>query len=120
MSTLEGGYVCVPYLHNHPSVELKDTWEKSKDVDDMYFVTATFSEDGSAYFPSCSNHYILARFKDSKRMIREVEKCKQDHPAFVFTIDSELFQRDTDRKLNFFSVYYLEYEIGRASCRERV
>lgn len=109
MSALEGGYVCAPYLHNHPSIELKDYWEKSKDVEDMYFVTATFSEDGNAYFPSCSNHYILARFKDNKKMKKELERFKQDTPAFVFTLDGEIFQRDLESKLNFVSVYYLEY-----------
>ena len=109
ISTLEGGYVCAPYLHNHPSIELKDYWEKSKDVENMYFVTATFSEDGSAYFPSCSNHYILARFKDNKKMKKEIDRFKQDTPAFVFTLDGEIFQRDLESKLNFVSVYYLEY-----------
>ena len=109
MSALEGGYICAPYLHNHPSIELKDSWEKSKEVEDMYFVTATFSEDGSAYFPSSSNHYILARFKDNKKMKKEIEKFRQDKPAFVFTMDGELFQRDIEGKLNFVSVYYLEY-----------
>ncbi|MGI0081845.1 MAG: hypothetical protein ACREAF_02270 [Nitrosopumilaceae archaeon] len=109
MSALEEGYVCAPYLHNHNSIELKDSWAKSEHVDDMYFVTATFSEDGGAYFPSRTNHYLLARFKNSKKMIKEVEKYKQDEPAFVFTMDGELFQRDTDGRLNFVSVYYLEY-----------
>ena len=109
MSALGEGYVCAPYLHNHTSIELKDYWEKSKDVEDMYFVTATFSEDGNAYFPSCSNHYILARFKDNKKMKKEIERFKQDTPTFVFTLDGEIFQRDLESKLNFVSVYYLEY-----------
>ena len=77
MSALEGGYICAPYLHNHPSIELKDSWEKSKEVEDMYFVTATFSEDGSAYFPSSSNHYILARFKDNKKMKKEIDRLSK-------------------------------------------
>lgn len=109
MSAVSEGYVCAPYLHNHSSVELKDSWEKSKDVDDMYFVTATFSQDSSAYFPSRSNHYILARFQSAKKMMKEVEKYKQDKLTFAFTVDGELFQRNTDDKLNFVSVYYLEY-----------
>ena len=109
LSALGEGYVCAPYLHNHSSIELKDTWEKSKDVDDMYFVTATFSEECGAYFPSRSNHYILAKFKNAIKMMKEIEKYKQDKLTFVFTMDGELFQRDTNGKLNFVSVYYLDY-----------
>lgn len=109
MSALGEGYVCVPYLHNHPSIELKETWEKSKEVDDMYFVTATFSEECGAYFPSRSNHYILAKFKNAVKMMKEIEKYKQDKLTFVFTMDGELFERDTNGKLNFVSVYYLDY-----------
>lgn len=109
MSALGGGYVCAPYLHNHQSIELKDTWEKSKDVDDMYFVTATFSEECGAYFPSRSNHYILAKFKSGTKMMKGIEKYKQDKLTFVFSMDGELFERDTDGRLNFVSVYYLDY-----------
>ena len=108
-TALGEGYVCAPYLHNHTSIELKDTWEKSKDVDDMYFVTATFSEECSAFFPSHSNHYILAKFKNAIKMMKDLEKYKQDKLAFVFTMDGELFERDIDGKLNFLSVYHLDY-----------
>ncbi len=105
----EGGYVCVPYLQNDAFTTLKSTFEKSDFVNDMYFVTATFSEDGRAYFPSRSNTYLLARFKDRSQMMCEVEKCKQDTPTFVFTTNDELFERLDDDNLNLLSIYYLEY-----------
>jgi hypothetical protein len=104
-----GGYVCAPYLHNGSSSKLKETLEKSDYVDDMYFVTASFSEDGSAYFPSQTNTYLLARFNDEKEAAREVEKYKQDRPTFVITRDNEFFERLGDQKLNLISVYYLEH-----------
>jgi len=118
MSALGEGYVCAPYLHNHTSIELKETWEKSKDVDDMYFVTATFSEECGAYFPTRSNHYILAKFKNAVKMMKEIEKYQQDKLTFVFTMDGELFQRDTNGKLNFVSVYYLDYGQSDDDIRE--
>ena len=118
MSALGEGYVCAPYLHNHTSIELKETWEKSKDVDDMYFVTATFSEECGAYFPTRSNHYILAKFKNAVNMMKEIEKYQQDKLTFVFTMDGELFQRDTNGKLNFVSVYYLDYGQSDDDIRE--
>ena len=118
MSAVGEGYVCAPYLHSHSSVELKDTWEKSKDVDDMYFVTATFSEDSSVYFPSRTNNYILAKFKNGKKMMKEIEKYKQDKLAFIFTMDGELFQRDVDGRLNYLSVYYLEYMQSEDDIRD--
>jgi hypothetical protein len=108
-SASDEGYVCAPYLHDENSLQLKDTMQKSAYIDDMYFVTATFSEDGRAYFPSYANTYLLARFKDQKTMMQEVEKFKQDKTTFVFTKNGEFFQRATDGDLNLVSVYYLEH-----------
>jgi hypothetical protein len=108
-STSEGGYVCAPYLHNENSFQLKETLQNSSYIDDMYFVTATFSEDGRAFFPSYTNTYLLARFNDQKTVIKQIKKYKQDKSTFVFTKDDEFFQREVDGKLNFVSVYYLEY-----------
>jgi len=108
-SASEVGYVCAPYLHNENSLQLKETLHKSPYIDDMYFVTATFSEDGRAFFPSYTNTYLLARFNDQKTVIKQVEKYKQDKSTFVFTKDGEFFQREVNGKLNFVSVYYLEY-----------
>ena len=103
------GYVCSPYLHNHDSVELKDTWSHSRNIEDMYFVTATFSEESKPYFSSSANHYLLAKFKDNKKVLREIEKYKQEKASFVFCLDEELFERESEDKMNFVSVYYLEY-----------
>lgn len=105
----EGGYVCVPYLQNDSFDTLKNTFENSDLVDNMYFVTATFSEDGRAYFPSRSNTYLLARFKDRSQIMTEVEKCNQETPTFVFTKSDEFFERLADHNLNLLSFYYLEY-----------
>ena len=104
-----GGYVCTPYLHDHASIELKDTWAHSRNIENMYFVTATFSNESKPYFTSHANHYLLARFKDNKKITKEVEKHKQNKPSFVFNIDDDLFEREVDGKTNFISVYYLEY-----------
>ncbi len=104
-----GGYVCAPYLHNDSSSKLKETLEKSEFIDDMYYVTASFSEDGGAYFPSRTNTYLLARFSDPIQTMKDVERYKQNKPTFVFTRDDEFFERLSDQKLNLISVYYLEY-----------
>ena len=111
-SASAAGYVCVPYLHDENSVQLKETLLNSSYIDDVYFVTATFSEDGRAFFPSYTNTYLLARFNDQKTL-KQVEKYKQEKSTFVFTKDGEFFQREVDGKLNLVSVYYLEY--GKSS-----
>ena len=108
-SASDGGYVCAPYLHNESSLQLKETLQNSSYIDDMYFVTATFSEDGRAYFPSYANTYLLAKFNDQKIMMSEVEKYKQEKTSFVFTKQGEFFQRETVGDLNLISVYYLEH-----------
>ncbi len=106
---VRGGYVCAPFLHNGFSSKLKESLERSEIVDDMYFVTATFSEDGSAYFPSHTNMYLLARFREEEPLIEEISKYKQEKPIFVFSNYDEFFERFNDRKLNLISVYYLDH-----------
>jgi hypothetical protein len=114
----EGGYVCVPYLQNNAFTTMKDTFEKSDFVDNMYFVTATFSEDGRAYFPSRSNTYLLTRFKDRSQIMTEVEKCDQETPTFVFTKNDEFFERLDDNNLNLLSFYYLEHGDSESDLSE--
>ena len=113
-----GGYVCTPYLHDHASIELKDTWAHSRNIENMYFVTATFSNESKPYFTSQANHYLLAKFKDNKKITKEVEKHKQNKPSFVFNINEDLFEREVDGKTNFISVYYLEYSDSDEDFKE--
>lgn len=103
------GYVCAPYLHNHDSIELKDTWSHSKNIEDMYFVTATFSSESKPYFTDCANHYLLAKFKDNNKAVKELSKYQFEKSSFVFSMDDDLFEREVDGSMNFVSVYYLEY-----------
>lgn len=121
-----GGYVCYPYNHTHNTIELKESWEKAKNIEAMYFVTATFSKDSKLYFANRSNHYLLARFKDNQRLSKDMEDYKQAEESFVFSIDDDFFEREVVEKTNFVSVYYLEYiecnedvtEIARAVAKQ--
>lgn len=103
------GYVCAPYLHNHQSVELKDIWLKSKNVEKVFFATGTFSGESKPYFTESTNHYLVAKFKDSSKIIKDLEKLNQEKISFVFNIKDDLFMRETEGSTNFVSVYYLEY-----------
>ena len=103
------GYVCSPYLHDHNSIEQKDLWIASKNIGDMYFVTATFSENSQPYFSYATNHYILAQFKNHQKISTEMSKNLLEKPSFIFKIDDLLFERQTVGKPNFISIYYLEY-----------
>ena len=112
MSKLElsySGYVCAPYLHNHESIELKDSWVKSKNIEKLFFVTGTFSSESKPYFSDSTNHYLLAKFKDSALISKELSEHNQDKTSFMFNIKDELFQREVEGNINFISVYYLEY-----------
>ena len=112
MSKLElsySGYVCAPYLHNHESIELKDSWVKSKNIEKLFFVTGTFSSESKPYFSDSTNHYLLAKFKDSASISKELSEHNQDKTSFMFNIKDELFQREVKGDINFISVYYLEY-----------
>ena len=103
------GYVCVPYLHNHLSIELKDLWVKSRNIDSLFFVTATFSDDSKPYFVSPVNHFILAKYKNSLKIQKDLSNSIQDQPIFVFDLDDIIFDRGVKEKTNFISIYYLEY-----------
>ena len=83
-SSALGGFVCAPYLHDHDSIELKDNWVSSKNIESLYFVTATFSEESKPYFSTSSNHYILAKFKDPGKIAKEILAIDTDKPSFLF------------------------------------
>lgn len=103
------GYVCAPYLHNRDSLELKETWSNSKNIEKLFFVTGTFSSESQPYFSTSANHYLLAKFKDSSIVEKELSKHVQEKTSFVFNIHDDLFEREVLGETNFISIYYLEY-----------
>ena len=110
----KSGYVCVPYQHDKFSIDVKDMWVSSRNVKSIYFVTATFSDECKPYFPFSTNHYLLAKFDDEEKLVKDAAKFTNSKPAFVFTVDDELFERDFDNEQSFVSAYYLEYNDSEA------
>ena len=108
-NTKKSGYVCVPYQHDKFSIDVKEMWSSSRNIKSIYFVTATFSEECKPYFPSSTNHYLLAKFEDEEKLVKDALKFTNSKPTFVFTVDNELFERDMDKEQKFISTYYLEY-----------
>ena len=108
-NTKKSGYVCVPYQHDKFSIAVKDMWDNSRNIKSIYFVAATFADECKPYFPSSTNHYLLAKFYDEEKLIKDAEKFTNTKPSFVFTVDNQLFERDLDNEENFISTYYLEY-----------
>ena len=105
----KSGYICVPYQHDKFSIDVKDMWSSSRNIKSIYFVTATFSDECKPYFPFSANHYLLAKFNDEQKLLKDTEKFTNSKPSFVFTVDNELFERDLDSERSFISTYYLEY-----------
>ena len=112
------GYVCAPYLHNRDSLELKESWTSSKNVEKLFFVTGTFSSDSQPYFSTSANHYLLAKFKDGSIIEKELSEHVQEKTSFVFNIHDELFEREVLGETNFISIYYLEYDEGEEDLQE--
>ena len=108
-NTKKSGYICVPYQHDKFSIDVKDMWTSSRNIKSIYFVTATFSEECKPYFPFLTNHYLLAKFNDEEKLVKDAAKFTNSKPAFVFTVDNELFERNLDNEQSFVSTYYLEY-----------
>jgi len=103
------GYVCVPYTNTHQSIDLRETWINSKNIEELFFVTGTFSNECKPYFSDSVNHYLLAKFKDNEQISKELTVYNQNKTSFVFNIKDEFFQREVVRNANFISIYYLEY-----------
>jgi len=105
----KSGYVCVPYQHDKFSIGVKDMWDNSRNIESIYFVAATFADECKPYFPSSTNHYLLAKFHDEEKLVKDAAKFTNVKPSFVFTIDNKLFERNLENEENFISTYYLEY-----------
>ena len=80
--TKNSGYVCVPYLHNHDSIELKDLWVKSKNIQSLFFATATFSTDSKPYFTSTINHFLIAKFKNDLKTKKRFQTILMNNRYF--------------------------------------
>ena len=118
LKLLSSGYVCAPYLHNRDSLELKESWTSSKNVEKLFFVTGTFSNDSQPYFSTSANHYLLAKFKDGSIIEKELSNHVQEKTSFVFNIHDDLFEREVLGETNFISIYYLEYDEGEEDLQE--
>ena len=103
------GYACIPYLHNHESIELKESLERSKFVNNVFFATATFSSESKLYFSDSTNHYIVSKFNDNSQIEKILEKFNQENTTFLFNISEDLFERESVGEMNFISFYFLEY-----------
>jgi hypothetical protein len=103
------GYVCTP--HDTQSSSLIESWKKSGNVIDIYFVTATFSDESIPYFPNKANHYTLASFSDVTGILDDIKKYNMDRLSFMFSFSSPLFERSGD-KLNYVSLYFTKYTNG--------
>jgi len=112
------GYVCAPYLHNRDSLELKESWTSSRNIEKLFFVTGTFSNDSQPYFSTSANHYLLAKFKDNSIIEKELSNHVQEKTSFVFNIHDDLFEREVLGEINFISIYYLEYDEGEEDLQE--
>jgi hypothetical protein len=109
------GFLCIP--HDRQSGSLLENWKKSDNLVDIYFVTATFSEESTPYFPNKANHYILASFIDVTGMLDDIKNHKMDRLSLIFSFSNPLFERSGDN-LNYVSLYFTKYTNGDAEISE--
>lgn len=103
------GYVCTP--HGKQTASLLEGWKRDDNIVDIYFATATFSEESMPYFPNKANNYIVASFRDMKGVLSDISSHDMDRLAFMFGLNSPLFERMGDR-LNYVSLYFTKYSSG--------
>jgi hypothetical protein len=109
------GYVCTP--HGKQTVSLLDAWKNTKNIVDIYFAAATFSEESLAYFPNKANNYVLASFTAMDSVLEDIRNSSVDRLAFMFSLNTPLFERIGD-KLNYVSLYFTKYSSGDAAIGE--
>jgi hypothetical protein len=109
------GYVCTP--HDKQSGSILEYWKKSDNIVDIYFVTATFSDESSLYFPNKANHYLLASFKETIGILDDIKNHKMDRLSLIFSFFSPLFERNGDN-LNYVSLYFTKYTNGDSAISE--
>jgi hypothetical protein len=100
------GYVCTP--HEKQSDSLINMWRQNNIISDIYFVTATFSDETLPYFPKRANHYIVASFTDMQIILEDMRTQNMDSLSFIFSLDSAFFER-CGEKLNYISTYFTKY-----------
>ncbi len=100
------GYVCTP--HEKQSDSLINMWRQNNIISDIYFVTATFSDETLPYFPKRANHYIVASFTDMQIILEDMRRHNMDSLSFIFSLDSAFFER-CGEKLNYISTYFTKY-----------
>ena len=100
------GYVCTP--HEKESDSLINLWRQNNIISDIYFVTATFSDETLPYFPKRANHYIVASFTDMQIILEDMRRQNMDSLSFIFSLDSAFFER-CGEKLNYISTYFTKY-----------
>lgn len=109
------GYLCIP--HDKQSGSLLENWKKSDNIVDIYFVTATFSDESTPYFPNKANHYILASFLEVSKILENIKNYRMDRLSLMFSFSNPLFERTGD-KLNYVSLYFTKYTNGDAEISE--
>jgi hypothetical protein len=107
--------LCIP--HDTQSGSLLENWKKSENIVDIYFVTATFSDESTPYFPNKANHYILASFTEVIGVLDDIKNHKMDRLSLMFSFSNPLFERSGD-KLNYVSLYFTKYTNGDAAISE--
>ena len=100
------GYICTP--HERQSDSLIDMWKQNNIISDIYFVTATFSDESLPYFPKRANHYIVASFKDVQIVLEDMQRQNMDSLSFIFNLNSPFLER-CGEKLNYISTYFTKY-----------
>jgi len=100
----------VLHIYTHIDLlSLKKLGLIQKNIEQLFFVTGTFSSESKPYFSDSTNHYLLAKFKDSVLISQDLTMYNQEKTSFVFNIKDDLFKREVQEETNFVSVYYLEY-----------
>lgn len=112
------GYVCVPNGHNKASNTLQSLWKSSAYVNDMFFVTATFSNESRTYFPNHSNHYLFTSFTDEEKIRKDLSDNAKEYMSFLFLMKDSLFERPSMSKLNYISVYFIKQSYNKENVND--
>ncbi len=110
--------VCVHYMHDENTKNLKSQWLESSYVRDVYFATVTYSNEFASYLTEYVNHYMVATYVNRDAVVKDIYRYVPSRLSIFFSSKKDILDRPKISRLNFISVNVLKRGYGRLEIKD--